>query len=31
MYPISPTMNGDASSMEGIEINIEGRDNNRCP
>jgi hypothetical protein len=24
-------MSGDASSMEGIEINIKGRENNRCP
>jgi hypothetical protein len=31
MYPISSTMSGDASSMEGIEINIKGRENNRCP
>jgi len=28
MYPISSTMSGDASSMEGIEINIKGRENN---
>jgi hypothetical protein len=28
MYPIYSTMSRDASSMEGIEINIKGRDNN---
>jgi hypothetical protein len=31
MYHISSTISGDASSMEGIEINIKGRENNISP
>jgi hypothetical protein len=31
MYPISSTMSGDESSMEGIEINIKGREDNVSP